>query len=654
MQRVELEQWLWKMGPVNVPDYRGPTLAERFALAARAQLQERDERAAQALAELEQAKQEAAGAMVTGRTSDAEIRAIAERRAWLVGGRIDALEVAMTSADLLVWIGAQVEALQARPFVFRGEVPESDQLRGFLARARCPMWWRRQLRRAAVRHREAEGRAAGEVCAARRQPYVTNDTAHRYRQRKASNAAMMEATQLENDGGQVVSLADLAAVSVSSKAIRRGELMTRIAGCERWAQAMGQRGVFLTLTAPSRFHSMLRHGGRNPKWDGSEPKDAQAWLCKAWQRARAKLQRAGVSIFGFRVAEPHHDGCPHWHALLWAKPGQLWRAVRIIKRAWLKLEGDEAGARAHRCKAVLMRQGGAAGYIAKYVAKNIDDAGRVGSEGHHDGETEADSKGADPEGMENADPAWSRGATPDLFGGTAGRVEAWASCCGIRQFQAIGQPPVTVWRELRRIQEKGGATPRMQRALDAVNRDGATRADWAAYVLEQGGMCKGRNYLLRVAVLERFKVGRYESVNKPCPIGVSDATVPGSFLLSGRREWRPRGQWERGRWETVGASPAAFLITAEGIKPNPRHGQPQRRVYVPGEQERRGVWAPRVSPWTRVNNCTRAGRLEAWPDTIKRQNSGEFATMRTPHEPEPPDRSALRERIARIQALRRL
>lgn len=150
---------------------------------------------------------------------------------------------------------------------------------------------------------------------------------------------------------------------------------------QQLAAEAGHRGVFLTLTAPSRFHSSLRAGGKNPAYSGATPRDAQDWLCDKWAKARARLHRIGVGAYGFRIVEPHHDGCPHWHGILWAAPSQLWRLVLNIKRAWLKDGGDEPGALQHRCKALLMRGGEATGYVAKYIAKNIDDAHAVGDEG---------------------------------------------------------------------------------------------------------------------------------------------------------------------------------------------------------------------------------------------------------------------------------
>ena len=64
----------------------------------------------------------------------------------------------------------------------------------------------------------------------------------------------------------------------------------------------------------SRFHKKLsKNSADNPKFDGSTPRDGADYLQKVWTQIRANLGRAGIRIYGFRVAEPHHDATPHWH-----------------------------------------------------------------------------------------------------------------------------------------------------------------------------------------------------------------------------------------------------------------------------------------------------------------------------------------------------
>ena len=111
---------------------------------------------------------------------------------------------------------------------------------------------------------------------------------------------------------------------------------------------------------------------KNARYGGATPRDAQQWLCAMWARARAKLARLGVTMYGFRVAEPHHDGCPHWHALIWFKDqGAADQAAQVVRDYWLSDDGHERGAAQNRVNVKAMQAGGAAGYIAKYIAKNV-------------------------------------------------------------------------------------------------------------------------------------------------------------------------------------------------------------------------------------------------------------------------------------------
>lgn len=499
---------------------------------------------------------------VTSGMPDRDLCALAERRADLMADRLAALADTRTPEAMRAWLSDQVEALNARPLPpFGGTLTEAEQLAGLLARVVCRLWWRRQLRRAVVTLREVEAMQRGEVCARRRQVYVTDDTVRRRAERVAANAAMLEATEIEDAAGEVITLAQAVAASTANKAIRRGELMTRIRGCEEWASAAGMVGIFTTNTAPSRFHAQTMHKGSNPNHDGSTPRDAQGWLRDTWAKCRAALARADVGVFGFRVAEPHHDGCPHWHMLLWCEPAHL-EALRATMRAyWLKDAGDEPGASEHRFKseAIDPAKGGAIAYIAKYIAKNIDDVGALEAEGHSDQHA---------------------GEQAELFGATARRVDAWAAAWGIRQFQAIGQPPVTVWRELRRVTPEAvaGGSDAIKAAHAAVHRHGARRACWRAYMAAQGGAMVGRDYRVRIVADASQKLGRYGLAEVARPFGVEDVRRLGEVVLSDRREWKGRGQWT-----DADRAPRVRLLHFD------------RAPTAPA-----GV----VSPRTRFNNCT--------------------------------------------------
>ncbi|MBY4945090.1 replication endonuclease [Cupriavidus respiraculi] len=374
-------------------------------------------------------------------------------------------------------------------------LPDFPQAADRVARVRCELWWRRRLRTQHIRALEHSNIRLHYVHY-RSDPYASNDAVRRRQAQNRRNAATLAAVTLENENGQRFTLAELAERSVANKALRRGELMTRLRGSEDLADAAGFAGVMFTITCPSRFHAVKQAGAKflaNAKYEGSSPRDAQQYLCRVWARIRAQLKRLGVVFFGMRVAEPHHDGCPHWHGLLFAD--RIEDVCRVIRAHALRDSGEEAGAalRRVRFEHIDRAKGSAVAYIAKYIAKNID--------GHAVGEHQT------AEGF-TVQADWMG----DDVIAPSQRVEAWAACWGIRQFQAFGGAPVGVWRELRRVKETDlpseAESPEIRRAWAAAQKTEGHRADWAEYARAMGGVA-GEARRIAIRHTERTDQGRY-------------------------------------------------------------------------------------------------------------------------------------------------
>lgn len=370
------------------------------------------------------------------------------------------------------------------------EAPKIKTITDFLPavkRMSCPLWWRRKVRTTQGRAIESLSIDSGAV-SARHAVHCSNHTLQRRIEQRARNAETLKKMTLRSSAGDILSMSEVAEKSIANPAIRRGELMTRIAGFEALAKENSYTPLFITWTCPSKMHSQLsKSGEKNPKYDGTTPKEAQGYLCKQWAKTRSACARKGLNFYGIRVAEPHHDGCPHWHMLFFVQREHADSFTALLKKYALQEDQGESGAEDYRFQAVIIdwQRGSAAGYIAKYISKNLDAYG-------------LNTRATNAEAAGQAE-LWD---TPRA---KARRVDAWAACWGIRQFQQIGGPPVGVWRELRRIRE-----PLPYPAIEPF-RAAADEGNWHAFCsLMQGKAGVQEGEPLTLARIWSDEPGRYD------------------------------------------------------------------------------------------------------------------------------------------------
>ncbi|RZL04442.1 MAG: hypothetical protein EOP36_00050 [Rubrivivax sp.] len=304
-------------------------------------------------------------------------------------------------------------------------LPSKEGLKQRLNRMVDPGWWRRALRQrlqAVELHQIHRGAVHRRASA-----YVSPQAMRRFEANRKRLATLMESLEAVNEvTGEVIPLQDLINASQANPANRRKAMMARIKGIETHAKAQGHEAIFLTITCPSRMHPRHFTGASNERYDHTSPRRAQAYLGRLWNAAMRHAAHQGLTPYGMRVVEPHHDACPHWHVLVFIPASQVEAMAAIVRAYALTDSPNEPGAQERRftVERIDPAKGSAVGYVAKYVSKSIDGEGVASDD-------ESESTGAD----------------------ASRRIVAWSRTWRVRQFQFFGVPSITPTRELYRMDE---------------------------------------------------------------------------------------------------------------------------------------------------------------------------------------------------------
>jgi hypothetical protein len=177
----------------------------------------------------------------------------------------------------------------------------------------------------------------------------------------------LEYSYITNDHtGQSFSLKDCIVSSNHNPQRYYGEIQNRINTLEREANEAGLTPVFLTMTLPSEFHEMKQSNGKlvpNPKYNGTTPKDAVKILTKQFAKLRqdrSLKELTKAQRMYYRVNEPHKDGTPHTHILLFIPKDRIDRVEVAFNRLFLQVGNKyEKNIKS------------ASSYIMKYINKTL-------------------------------------------------------------------------------------------------------------------------------------------------------------------------------------------------------------------------------------------------------------------------------------------
>lgn len=267
--------------------------------------------------------------------------------------------------------------------------------------------------------------------------------------------------------------------------------------------------AMLTTTLEPEWHSNPSHG--KSTWNGAAALEAHKSHGSRWQSFQRDLHDLNIKITGLRVAEPHKDGCPHYHTWLIYKQEDESKILETLMRYFpLKLKvrnpvgasADRAHDQIYDSPADVRRGSSRPPYSAKEGAQvelsRVDRAISSGSSYAMKYVVKSAAlvdfidKGADGVSFDSDASKKAKKQYANLL-----RVDAFRGIWGIRQGQFFGIATcLTLWDELRRLNKR--PSNRVLGRLWAQSRGGSKpgrivagsgqRGDAKAFLTSLGGL----------------------------------------------------------------------------------------------------------------------------------------------------------------------
>lgn len=153
-----------------------------------------------------------------------------------------------------------------------------------------------------------------------------------------------------------------------------GEIQNRINTLVDIAQEKGLKPVFMTLTLPSEYHPKkeirLANGKTktvdNKKYNGMSPRESTKILTRMFARLRHDRSLKDIGKHQrdyFRVNEPHKDGTPHTHILMFLPEERIPRVIKAFKHLF--------DSKANDIQKITDDIKNATAYVMKYINKTL-------------------------------------------------------------------------------------------------------------------------------------------------------------------------------------------------------------------------------------------------------------------------------------------